>query len=60
MVYQVVFEVLSMVFVFFLKIYLLQREYAHRRVKGRGRESQADSTRSVEPDTGLDPNTLRS
>ena len=31
-----------------------------RRGRGRGKESQADSTLSMEPDTGLDPRTLRS
>ena len=46
-------------------MYLFERETASmcKQVegqKGRGRESQADSPLSTEPDVGLDPTTTRS
>jgi len=58
----------SRVFLFFLMIYLfiyfIKRELEQVGGRGRGRERErgrkADSQLSTEPDTGLDPTTLKS
>ena len=44
---------------FFLRFYLFERESTSR-VEGEELEGQADSLLSREPNTGLDPRTLRS
>jgi len=46
-------------FVFFLRFYLFERERERARGGAEGK-GEADSALSEEPDTGLDPTTLRS
>ena len=57
-------SIYTVLFCFFLTIYLFKRKRERGRTKGRGRgrgrKSQADSLLSLEPDKGLDLMTLRS